>query len=431
MNINFYEIVPLFAAGPFGLNSSYFVIFACAFSSILSLLLFNKIRTSSIVEKAFTFCILTILLFLPIAVVAIDNLNTIETTLDNTAPNDAEKINNISNALRKSAHYIVFIATYFILFLISSFLFLYFKISKPILSLRDEMKTIIRTQELKKIAIHSNDEIGALATSFNTMLDALTDAQRKRNEKQTILNNDLKAAAQVQGRLLPSPSLSLPKVNLAWAYLPCYIVGGDLFNAIQLDENRIIFYILDVSGHDVTSAMVTVSIAQFLMRQQMAFAAHSFSPKEIMTALDTEFPFERFEKYFTIFYSIFDINTGKLCYSSAGHPPAILLHPERELELLECGGTVIGLNQFSSFHEEEITLEKGSKLILYTDGIIEFCNPEGTFFGEDRLYSLMEKNKLESAKGIEQEFRRELREFGVAVQSNWQDDVSFMCIEFI
>lgn len=416
---------------------SFFTLMASALVILLLLPFFTKSLTQSIAKKVFFFCFLALLLFLLIALIAIDNLSSLKAALDNINLDDSEQIKNIHATLKNSIRYIVYMATFFSLVVTGGFLFLHFKILKPILLIQDQIKTIIYSQEIKKIEVHSlkkiavcsKDEIGALAKNFNMMLEALTDSQQNRNEKQKILDDDLKAAAQVQTRFLPSPTLKLPNVNLAWAYLPCYLVGGDLFNAIQLDENRIIFYVLDVSGHDVTSAMVTVSISQFLMQQQTAFLNNAFTPKEILNRLDIEYPIERFEKYFTIFYAIFDIKTGKLCYSSAGHPPAILLHPDRKFELLECGGTVIGLNQSSIFHEEEKILEKGSKLILYTDGVIEFCNPEGTFFGAERLYALMEKHKRESAQVIEQEFRRELREFGINVNSNWQDDVSFMCIE--
>jgi sigma-B regulation protein RsbU (phosphoserine phosphatase) len=264
---------------------------------------------------------------------------------------------------------------------------------------------------------------------FLCLAKALLASEVKHREKPHILQEDLKAAAHVQTCFLPQPTLSIPCLQFSWAYLPYHLVGGDLFNAIKIDDRHVVFYILDVSGHDVTSSLVTISISQFLAHQGKNLLMETLSPKQLLTALDNEYPMDRFNKYFTIFVSILDVQTGILRYSNGGHPPAILANPDEEIQLLSCGGTIIGIGVNSQFDEEEKHIENGGKLILYTDGLVDFCNEQGEAFGPERLYTLIEGNKQESVKDIETEFRRQFREFGINVNSCWQDDVSFFCIE--
>lgn len=140
---------------------------------------------------------------------------------------------------------------------------------------------------------------------------------------------------------------------------------------------------IDVCGHDVPSALVTVSIAQFFY--QHVNSSTALSPKEIMKVLNEEYPIERFDRFFTISYLIVDPSTGLFKYSGAGHPPAIVIKKNGELQLLQLGGPIIGLKKDLNFDEGESVLEEGDKVFLYTDGIIELKNRQGVEFGAPRF----------------------------------------------
>lgn len=184
---------------------------------------------------------------------------------------------------------------------------------------------------------------------------------------------------------------------------------------------------LDVCGHDIPSAMVTVSVAQSILQQTMQNSS-ILSPKEMLEDLNKEYPIERFNRYFTIFYLIINIKTGHTIYSSAGHPPALLLKKSKSLELLNHGGTIIGFQTPIPFEEGELILNEGDKIFLYTDGILEYQNPKGEQFGSERFYQLLEQNRNESISQIVERIERALKEFG---QNNEQkDDLSIIGMDF-
>ncbi len=171
-------------------------------------------------------------------------------------------------------------------------------------------------------------------------------------KKQEALDEDLKAAAGIQRSLLPKEPPDEDIVDVAWQFMPCEKIGGDIFNMVRLDEKHWGIYMLDVSGHGVPSALVAVSVSQILGPQQGLLLKKTIkpppfyeilSPAEVLNLLDQEYPIERFNKFFTISYIVFNTEDKSIIYSNAAHPPPILLHGNGEMELLDKGGTIIGM----------------------------------------------------------------------------------------
>jgi sigma-B regulation protein RsbU (phosphoserine phosphatase) len=165
-----------------------------------------------------------------------------------------------------------------------------------------------------------------------------------------------------------------------------------------LDEDHLAFYMIDVSGHGVPSALVTVSIAQTLQpasgyvlkKTSSKQSGHEIvSPREVLNALDELYPLERFDMFFTIVYGVLNLKKRSVTYGRAGHPPPVLLHPRGEWELFNVGGPIIGIGGIV-FEEEEKSIERGDKIIIYTDGITEYENSEGTFFGMKGLCDVLQ-----------------------------------------
>jgi len=216
------------------------------------------------------------------------------------------------------------------------------------------------------------------------------------------LDADLKAAAGIQASLLPQAAPDVENLRFAWKYVPCHSIGGDIFNVFRLDENHMGLYIIDVSGHGVPSALVTVSVSQRLNAQNGMLVKrkkedppryHLTSPSEVLQTLDEEYPMERFDKYFTAVYLIINFKTGHIIYSNAAHPPPVLLHRNSPPTLLREGGTIVGMGGVLPFDEETVEVLSGDKLILYTDGITEHRNHDGEFYGDERLHRVLEENK--------------------------------------
>ena len=265
-------------------------------------------------------------------------------------------------------------------------------------------------------------------------------ANAKLIEKQKKLDEDLQAAAGIQQSLLPQKLEKRPKfknLDISWKFKPCETIGGDIFNVIQLDEDHLGFYMIDVSGHGVPPALVTFSISQTL-QPHMGYTLRKrpgltpdyeiVSPREVLEALDSEYPWERFEKFLTIIYIIINIRNGHLIYSNAAHPPPILFHANGDLELLETGGTIIGMDAILPFEEEKKTLVPGDKLLLYTDGVFDFADDKGELFGQERFHALVGSLKGLTIGKILDEIVLTIE--GFAQGSKLQDDVSLMGIEF-
>lgn len=244
--------------------------------------------------------------------------------------------------------------------------------------------------------------------------------------QQKILNEDLRAAAMIQKSLLPLRSPNILDLDIAWSCVPCALVGGDICNIHPISDDTSVFYVLDVSGHGVSSAMVTVSITQYI--QQKLQMGSNISPRQILIDLNQAYPYENFNMFSTIFYMVFNSQTAKLTYSSAGHPPAVFLSPIRPFELLSGDGILIGVDPNFLYEEKEVVLQEGEKLILYTDGVTELTSSLNNLYGEERLYNLLEQVKSLPIKEIVRIVSGSLREFAGSIAP--RDDITLLGIEF-
>jgi sigma-B regulation protein RsbU (phosphoserine phosphatase) len=201
---------------------------------------------------------------------------------------------------------------------------------------------------------------------------------------------------------------------------------------------------LDVSGHGVQAAMITVSVSQFLQLN----SGHLFKPKfgkssqarrlrtptEVLAALDAEFPFERFNNFFTITYMLINTRSGNLKYSNAGHPHSIILRRNGNLELLQKGGPAIGMGDFrllngqkERFEEGRLEIDPGDKLFVYTDGIVEYQRPDSELYGTRRFCETLESLQAESVHDIVEKTIKSLMNFGDNAKP--QDDITLLGLE--
>jgi len=255
-------------------------------------------------------------------------------------------------------------------------------------------------------------------------------------EKQKKLEEDLKAAAHIQKSLIPSTYPETEKFSFAWRFIPCEYSGGDIFNIHRLDENHLTVYVIDVSGHGVPSAMVTVSVTQSLLPNTGLILKKSTTkppyytitpPVEVLNRLDQEYPMERFDKYFTIAYLILNVKTGQIRYSSAAHPRPVLVRSSGEIELLEKGGPIISMGDIIPFEEGEVDMNPGDRLYIYTDGIVEYSNGAGEQYGEERFYEDLLKHGKAPLDTTCDRVIESLMAFGGNIKA--QDDITLVAIE--
>jgi phosphoserine phosphatase RsbU/P len=235
-----------------------------------------------------------------------------------------------------------------------------------------------------------------VAVVTNVVLFGVEEFQRKlrqRNqqleqtvEKGTIAlqqqEEELKRAREIQQMLLPSTLPQLPGVQIAGAWQPAREVGGDYFDVIQLDKDRLGICVGDVAGKGITAALLMAN----LQASFRAFATSEASPQAVCTRLN-KFLCANIAsgKFVTFFYAVLDAGTRTLTYENAGHSPGLLLRGNGTTETLQGGGAVLGALPDWTYQDYTAQLQAGDQLLLSTDGITEAENAKLEEFGDKRL----------------------------------------------
>ncbi|MBU1058516.1 MAG: fused response regulator/phosphatase [Proteobacteria bacterium] len=254
-------------------------------------------------------------------------------------------------------------------------------------------------------------------------------------EKQKVLDQDLSAAAKVQQHLLPQ-TLPLTAMEFSWYFQPCQQVSGDIFNVFRLDADHMALYMVDVSGHGVSAALITALVSEFfsthggrLKEEQGKSSCRIRRPVEVVALLDKEFPLERFGCYFTIFYLIVDVHSGEYTYCSAGHPSPFLVSSDGDSLALKEGGVPIGMGTLAPPPDEGSgCFQAGQRLLLYTDGVSEYETREGLMYGSQRLQEILRGMVTSPLAEVKAALLQDIREFGEGMEA--KDDMSFLLMEF-
>ncbi len=272
---------------------------------------------------------------------------------------------------------------------------------------------------------------------IRSLTRSIEDANRELLVKQSQLDSDLRAAADIQRSLIPNAAPKIPNVQVAWQFLPCDQIGGDIFDAFRLDADHGAFFLVDVSGHGVPSAMVTVSVSQSLSNVNGGVLKEEIpeppsyrlrEPDEVLRLLDAEYPMDRFEKYFTMCYALLNVRTGVLQYSCAAHPMPVLVRRSGEIQLLEAGGSIVGLGGRVPFEKDTEQLEAGDRVFFYTDGIVEFVDGDGEYFGEERLHSILSSTRDKPLDQVCETVIHDVFRHGDGILA--QDDITILGIEY-
>ncbi len=209
-------------------------------------------------------------------------------------------------------------------------------------------------------------------------------------QSQQILANDLATAAQYVRSLLPPPE-STGLITADWRFIPSAALGGDAFGYHQLDPDHFAIYLLDVCGHGVGAALLSVS-ALNAIRSEALPQTNFHDPGSVLAALNKAFPMERQnDMFFTIWYGVYNLPTRTMRWSGGGHPPAVLLAPGGDGRplLLDSEGPLIGAVEGLEFESNEREVPAGSQLFVYSDGAFEISRPDGSMWAfDDFLASL-------------------------------------------
>ena len=289
----------------------------------------------------------------------------------------------------------------------------------------------------------NNRLLQELIAKYAESENRLKNLNRELTQKQNRLEQDLIAASEIQKSLLPTNVNYGEILDVAWRFQPCDKIGGDIFNIIQLDDDHWAFYIIDVAGHGVPAAMVAVTVYQYLQPQSGNLIKQTGSspdnleiqrPAQVLEFLDREYPFERFNNFFTMNYVVLNIKTGTLLSSSAGHPPPLILRSDGTLITLKKGGRPIGTIDLRISADEPIVYEEDQeqiggedKLLFYTDGVNEYQDDQGEFYGNQRFHERIKALKDQPVSDLIEASFEALKTFGKNAAP--KDDISLLGIQ--
>jgi sigma-B regulation protein RsbU (phosphoserine phosphatase) len=182
------------------------------------------------------------------------------------------------------------------------------------------------------------------------------------------LQEELAAAANYVLSLIPPP-LTHP-VAIDWRFLPSEELGGDCLGYHFLGENKIAVYVLDICGHGVGAALLSVVLLDLLRSRSLPGVDFS-DPAAVLTALNREFPVSRHGMFLTIWYGVLDLDGRELTFSTAGHPPAVLIGREGETALLSTNGIATGCMASAAYENMVRPLRTADTLFIYSDGAYE------------------------------------------------------------
>ena len=197
-------------------------------------------------------------------------------------------------------------------------------------------------------------------------------------KSQKILCDELAEAAAYVRSLLPPPLEDGP-VRAAWRFLPSTQLGGDAFGYHWLDENRFAAYVLDVCGHGVGAALLSVSVMNVLRNRSVPNVDFA-DPAAVLAALNLAFPMERQNNmFFTLWYGVISTDSRELSFACGGHPPAVVLDPaEASPVMLRAPGAIIGGFPEARYTIGKHTVTPGSRLYVFSDGVYELARADGT-----------------------------------------------------
>lgn len=273
----------------------------------------------------------------------------------------------------------------------------------------------------------SSGSIRGLQTSFMVLADQLTELVSNTSEAAS-LRKQLEVAGAVQKMLMPERNeLVFQSAELAAWFQPAASCGGDWWTANALDDGRLLVVIGDVTGHGVSSAIITGIAKGSCDLARIAGGRNLRAASLIRMMNSVIFESARRSYMMTSIAMVLDPKTRELTFCNAGHPSAWLLRRGRIHALRGHRDPPLGATPNHRYNESNTTLEAGDRIVAFTDGVTEYENPKGDQFTEKRLRRVCERLANESSAVLRDGILDALEEFGQGTDQ--EDDVTFLVFE--
>ena len=269
----------------------------------------------------------------------------------------------------------------------------------------------------------------ATVVMFIAMMKQTTKEYEKQKAEFTRLDTELTMATRIQADMLPNIFPAFPERKEFDIYAsmdPAKEVGGDFYDFFMVDDDHLGMVMADVSGKGVPAAL-------FMMSSKILLKNYALMTKDPKAALEkTNYQIcqnNREGMFVTVWLGILDIRTGVLTAANAGHEQPALKDPDGNFELYkDKHGLMVGYMDMVKYKTYELTLKKGSKLFLYTDGVAEATNAKEELFGTERMIEALRRAENGTPDEILAEVRKSVDDF---VQDAPQfDDLTMLCFEY-
>ena len=230
-------------------------------------------------------------------------------------------------------------------------------------------------QKLSRDAFEQ-EEIEFLAGVADGVANAIYNLRWRQQEQ------EFKEAQDIQEGLLPKEIPQIPGIEVAGSWRPARIVGGDYFDVLRFSDTRMAVCIADVSGKGISAALL-MSNLQAVVR---AFAAEHVRPRDLMSKVNRLMCANIMPgRFVTVFYALLDTAQEKITFCNAGHNPPLLVHEDNSWQRLNAGGSIVAAFSDAHYEEQQIALQPGDRLVMFTDGVTEAANADQAEFSEERL----------------------------------------------
>ena len=284
------------------------------------------------------------------------------------------------------------------------------------------------------------DQIVALEHDLERKNEELQQANDGLQRANRQMKTDLHSAALVQRALLPSTMPTAPGVEFAWTYRPCDELAGDILNVFQLDDEHIGLYLLDVSGHGVRAALLSVTLSRILTplpdqpslvrrRDAETGRLEPTPPHSVAEELNRRFQLQ-FEtwQYFTLFYGLLNTRTHELRFVCAGHPGPV--HAAAGAAPVDLTQPIfaVGWVPEPRYEERRLLLRPGDRLYLFSDGVYEARKSRTELFGAQRLLEAVGQSRTAA---LDESLAHVLEIAAAWAGKPFDDDVSALAIEIL
>ncbi len=295
------------------------------------------------------------------------------------------------------------------------------------LRLQDEARGMLLLGPKMSQLPYAQEDMDFLSTLCNRVMISLENARlfQEAVEKER-LEEEIAIARQIQQRLLPRTFPKLESMEIYGFNVPSRQVGGDYFDWIKIDDEKIALAIGDVSGKGVGASLLMSNLhagLHTLVQSRVEMSAMISRLNELI------YENTNYDKFITFFYAEVEIESRHVRYVNAGHNPPYIFHKDGSFETLDEGGLILGMMAGVAYEIGSAQLQPGDMLITFTDGVTEAKNLQQEMYEEENLEALIAQSLDKSVKDFAGLLLNELETFSQGMPQG--DDITMLGLKVL